>query len=79
MTEQIHCQVSTDAKTVLLDWQKQNGFRQQGAALENLLLKFDYFEADNEDLRTLCSEQREELEAIRAENVNHIDEPGMED
>ena len=40
MTEHIQCQVSTEAKDVLLNYQRQHKIRQQGAALESMLVKF---------------------------------------
>lgn len=64
MAEQIHCQVSPEAKGVLKSWQIQNGFRQQGAALENLLLEFAGMRAEV---------------AERKEAANHIDEIIIED
>jgi hypothetical protein len=58
MAEQIHCQVSEDAKGVLISWQKEHGFRQQGAALENLLLEFAWMKADEADHIDECEPVR---------------------
>lgn len=38
--EQILCMVGKEAKNVLLDYQRDKGYKKQGEALEELLLKF---------------------------------------